>query len=79
MPINVMTTLKQALTELMRERERVERQIAAIQSVLSAAGGGRRPGRRGRKPMSASARRAVAARMKAYWAKRRAAKSRAKG
>jgi hypothetical protein len=74
--IDITATLRQALTRLMRERERVERQIAAIQSVLSAARGGRRRGHRSRKPMSAAARRAVAVRMKAYWAKRRAAKSR---
>lgn len=76
MTIDITVTLRQALSRLMRERERVERQIKAIESVLGAARGGRRRGRRTRKPMSAAARRAVAVRMKAYWAKRRAAKGR---
>lgn len=78
---DVVGTLRRALLELESEKNRIEGQIAAIQSVL---GGGARRGRRpgvggGRKPMSAAARRAVSQRMKAYWAKRRAAKAKASG
>ena len=70
-------TLRRALLELESERNRIDGQIAAIQSVLGGGGGrrGRRPGSTGRRPMSPAARRAVSQRMKAYWAKRRAAKA----
>ena len=86
MPINVTTTLRKALAELQTERDRVDGQITAIRRVLDAGGGpGRRRARRtrgpaaasakrARKPMSAAARAAVARRVKAYWAKRKAAK-----
>ena len=80
MPVNVNATLQKALAELQAERGRIDRQIAAIHAVLGAGRGraGRasgRPaaGRRARKRMSAAQRRAVSRRMKAYWAKRKAA------
>jgi hypothetical protein len=79
---NLAATLRKALGQLVADRQRVDREIAAIQSILRGAadrGAGataaapRGPkSRRGR--MSAAARRAVSQRMKAYWAKRRAAK-----
>ena len=74
---DVSGTLRKALQELESEKNRIEGQIAAIQSVLGGGGTrrGRRPGGAGRKPMSAAARRAVSRRMKTYWAKRRAAKA----
>lgn len=74
---DVSGTLRKALLELESEKNRIEGQIAAIQSVLGGGGArrGRRPGGTGRKPMSAAARRAVSHRMKAYWAKRRASKA----
>ena len=77
---DVSGTLRKALLELQSEKTRIEGQIAAIQSVLGGGGGrrGRRPGGGGRRPMSAAARRAVSTRMKAYWAKRRAAKAKMK-
>ena len=80
MAIDVTTALRRALNQLQAEKARVDRQIAAIQSVLTS---GRTQGRRKRgrpagrkserKGMSAATRRAVSRRMKAYWAKRRAA------
>ena len=80
MAIDVTTTLRRALNHLQAEKARVDRQIAAIQSVLTS---GSTPGRRKRgrpagrkserKRMSPATRRAVSRRMKAYWAKRRAA------
>ena len=78
---DVTGALRRALAELESEKNRIEGQIAAIQSVLGGGAGrrGRRPGMGGRKPMSAAARRAVSHRMKAYWAKRRAAKAKAAG
>jgi hypothetical protein len=83
---DITATLRQALGRLSAQRERLDRQIAAIEGALGALGRGtqgsraRRSVRRGGRRMSAAARRAVGRRMKAYWAKRRAdaAKSKAK-
>jgi hypothetical protein len=94
MPFSLTGTFRQALVQLQRTKDQVERQIAALQTVL---GGTDRRGRRGRrrrgtvaKPvgstrrrrrrrkMSAAAHRAVSRRMKAYWAKRRQSKQSAK-
>ncbi len=79
MPTNLTATLRKALAELVTEQARLDRQIAGIRQIL--AGDERGPVRRvppkrratGRKPMSAKARKALSRRMKAYWAKRRAA------
>lgn len=82
MPVDVTATLREALKELEREKTRIEQQIAAIRTVLNGGGArGRQPragGRRTRR-MSAAARRAASQRMKAYWAKRRAAMANGKG
>jgi hypothetical protein len=87
MPRDVTMTFRRALAELQSERQRIDRQIDAIQTVLGAGGrrgpgrGGGRPAgmrRRGRRRMSTAARKAVSQRMKAYWAKRRAASARGK-
>ena len=90
MPVDVTRTLREALSQLQSERNRIDRQIRSIQSVLdgndgggSAGGGGMR--RRRPRPVAAARRgggprRAVSQRMKAYWASRRAAKQgRARG
>jgi hypothetical protein len=79
---SVTATLRKALHRLEAERQRIDRQISAIRSVLGEAGQRRRPtpptarphAKVSRPRMSAAARRAVSQRMKAYWAKRRAAK-----
>jgi Arc/MetJ-type ribon-helix-helix transcriptional regulator len=85
---DVSATLRKALGELEAERARIERQIAALKAALGESGGARRgrpAGRRGRPPgaatkqrrrrkFSAAQRKEVSRRMKAYWAKRRAAK-----
>ena len=55
----------------------LEREIAAIRSAFPGVGSrpvGKRGGGRKRSGMSAAARKAVSARMKKYWAARRAAK-----
>ncbi len=86
MPTDITKILRKALKDLQIEREKIEGQIAAIHSVLRADIGrprlrGRRPAKakkRGRKVMSAAARKAVGRRMKAYWAKRRAEAAKAK-
>ena len=87
MAINLTTTLRKALAELRAERGRVEGQITTIRRVLGVVGGPsarrmRGPAaasvKRARKPMSAAARAAVARRMKAYWAKRKAAAGKGK-
>jgi hypothetical protein len=81
MPLDIRKPLQTALSRLKTERERLERQISAVESALTVAShpnGGRprivrevRRRKRGRKAMSAAERRAVSRRMKAYWAKRR--------
>jgi hypothetical protein len=80
--------LRKALRQLEGEKQRIEHEITAVRVALKALGDkGRgttasstRP-RATRRRMSAAARRAVSHRMKAYWAKRRAAtaKGKAKG
>jgi hypothetical protein len=67
-------TLRKALGKLTSQKAHLDRQISAVQTALGALGGAQRAnGARGGKGMSAAARRAVGKRMKAYWAKRRAA------
>jgi len=88
MPVDVSKTLKKALSELTNENQRIDRQIGAIEAALRATDGraaGRVRGpasngrRRGapratrRRRMSAAARKAVSARMKAYWSKPKSA------
>ena len=78
----VMAPLRKALGQLETEKQRIDREIAAVRAALEALGDrGRRapaPPTRAkvtrRRRMSAAARRAVSQRMKAYWAKRRAVK-----
>jgi hypothetical protein len=83
---DVNATLRGALAELEADRRRIERQIAALRTALGENGGGRRgrppagkrkttTKRRKRRGMSAAQRKIVSKRMKAYWAKRRAAKA----
>ena len=85
MPVDVSKTLRQTLSKLSVEKQRIDRQIDAIEAALRATDGrawgrargsarlGRRAGVRKtkRRRMSAAARKAVGARMKAYWAKRK--------
>ena len=82
MPIDISKTLRKSLADLRSERTRLDRQIAAIETALGALGGrgrGRGPGMpRRRRPMNAAARKALSQRMRAYWAKRRAAKAQGK-
>ena len=70
---NVRSTIRKALTRLNAEKARIDQQIYALKTALS--GLGRRPQGTGawrRRRLSAAARKAIAKRMKAYWAKRRA-------
>jgi hypothetical protein len=72
MPIDLTTTLQTVLHRLETEKDRVERQIMSVRDALNGAGDRKaRPARRRR--MSAAERQTVSRRMKAYWAKRRAA------
>ena len=83
MPVDVTDTLKEALSKLAAEKQRIERQTAAIQEALRAVNGAsdgreiwkskatKSSRRKGRRRMSPAERKAVARRMKAYWAKRR--------
>ncbi len=77
---DITATLRRALGKLSSQKERIDRQIGAIEAALGALR--RSPqaarARRARRGMSAAARRAVGKRMKAYWAKRRADTARAK-
>ena len=89
MALNVTGALRKALSYLEREKAGIDRQIRAVQSALAALAGRTSPappGLRSRptpqhRRMSAAARRKIGRRMKAYWAKRRAAsaKGQAKG
>jgi predicted nucleic acid-binding Zn-ribbon protein len=87
MAIHVTKTLQKALVELQAEQKQISKQIAAIEKVLGGVRSRRRSaarsqaasrGKRARKAMSAAARKAVSRRMKAYWAKRRAASAKGK-
>ena len=86
MALNLTTPLRKALHQLEAEKQRIDREITAVRAALAALGD-----RRGRTPasvprakarqhgMSLAARRAVSRRMKAYWAKRRAASTKRRG
>ena len=82
----VMAPLRKALGQLETEQQRIAREIAAVRAALEALGDRSRrspaPPIRAKVPrsrrMSAAARRAVSQRMKAYWAKRRAASAKGK-
>lgn len=84
--LSVTSTFRKALRQLEKERERIDRQITAIRSVLDGSGTARTPASRAtlrqskpkRRQMSAAARRAVSQRMKAYWEKRKAVAEKAK-
>lgn len=85
---NLTAPLRKALHQLEAEKQRIDREITAVQAALEALGDARRRtpaasarAKARRRQMSAAARRAVSQRMKAYWAKRKAAsaKSKAKG
>ena len=72
--------LRKALRQLEAEKKPIERQIAMLQTALADLGAGnvrrrpRSPARpKARRRMSAAARRAISQRMKASWAKRKAA------
>jgi hypothetical protein len=79
--IDVRSSLKRALKSLHSDRARIDRQITAITTALGELGGaaGRVVAKAGKKArraraMSSAQKKAVSVRMKAYWAKRRAAK-----
>jgi hypothetical protein len=80
MPVDLSQILRDALRDLESEKDRIERQLAAIrQAITQASRSTSRTGTIGRRRrMSGAARRAVSRRMKAYWTKRRAAESTAK-
>ena len=90
MPVDVSSTLREALSKLSAEKRRIERQAAAVQDALRAVNGANdgqrsssarvltRGAKRGRRRMSPAERKAVARRMKAYWAKRRGGSSKGK-
>jgi hypothetical protein len=81
MLLSVTAALRKALQQLEAERQRLDRQIAAIRAILDESRDRRGRAPRGagplpntkRRRMSVAARRAISQRMKAYWAKRRAA------
>ena len=76
---DITVTLRRALGKLSSQKQRLDRQISAIETALGALR--RSPqagGPRGRRRMSPAARRAIGKRMKAYWAKRKADAARGK-
>lgn len=72
-------TIQRAIAELEAERQDIEKKIATLRSVLTPSASRRTPAndavngnrKRGRRAMSAAARKAVSTRMKKYWAERR--------
>jgi hypothetical protein len=80
MAMDISKTLRRSLADLRSERMRLDQQISAIETALGALGGRGGRGRtasgvpRKRRPMNPAARKALSQRMRAYWAKRRAAK-----
>lgn len=74
MPVDVTQTLRTALSRLESEKARLDRQITALRTALTGTTDSRAAGGR-RRRMSATARRAVSRRMKAYWAAQRKAKA----
>ena len=79
--------LYKAIRELYAEKRRLEEAIASLEDLLGSKGGAanlqledlRGKKRRGRKNMPPEERRAVSARMKKYWAQRRATVTKASG
>ena len=78
---NLTAPLRKALRTLEKDKQRIDRQLAALRAAFEALGGKSQrtpsPSTRARARqhrMSAAARRAVSRRMKAYWAKRKAVK-----
>ena len=64
--------LQRAIRELSKEKEKLERVIAALESLAASGGDGQeRESRRGRKSMGAAEREQVSERMRRYWATRR--------
>jgi hypothetical protein len=86
MSADVTGELRAALAKLTAEKRRIEHQTAALQEALRAVNGSTgqrargltRRTKRGRRRMTTAERKAVARRMKAYWAKRRAAGAKTK-
>ena len=79
MAIDVRSSLSKALKALHADRARIDRQIDAVTSAISALGGAagrmvKGARRRGKRKMNAAQKKAVSIRMRAYWAKRRASK-----
>ncbi len=82
---NLRTPLRKALRQLEAEQQRIDLEITAVRAALRALGDTGRgtlassaPGKARQRRMSLAARRAVSQRMKAYWAKRRAASAKGK-
>ena len=82
---SVTAPLRKALRQLEAEKQRIDRKITAIRAALGALGDAGRgtPGsstrpKARRRRMSLAARRADSQRMKAYWAKRKAASANGK-
>ena len=79
MAIDVRSSLNKALKALHADRAKIDKQIHALTSAISALGGAagrlaKATKRQGRRKMNAAQKKAVSVRMKAYWAKRRGAK-----
>lgn len=73
MGIDVTTTLRRAVNQLEAERDRIDRQLTALRAAIDSVPHRVPVVRAQRRRMSAAQRAAVGRRMKAYWAKRRAA------
>jgi len=75
----IQRVIEPALRKLRSEKSRIDRQISALQTAVAAVrniSSDNAVAPRPRRRMSAEARRALATRVKAYWAKRRASAKR---
>lgn len=85
MVLHVTAPLRKALRQLEVEKQHINGLIAAVRAALATLGDTRRGtapapprGKPKRRRMSVAARRAISQRMKAYWAKRKAATAKRK-
>jgi capsid protein len=84
MPTSVDRILQNALAQLKAERDKLDRRIGAIENALSDNKASRpvsaQPKRpQGRRQVSEATRKAIARKLKAYWAKRKAGTRKGRG
>ena len=79
MSIDVTETLRQAVSQLRVEKDRIDQQIGTLEALIGDSQPAAKPAeaapvKRKRKPMSTAAKAEISRRMKASWAKRKKAR-----